>query len=97
MNNDFPDEPVPAVFAEIIGNDYGTISLWKDYDRGRIGIELADTEELLTPQQAHRLADGYQDTLESNGTWGTGQSKEIVWRLHDYADEVQPYADDAEE
>jgi hypothetical protein len=91
---DFPDQPVADLFALMLQED--SIVLSKELNEGSVVVQVGDREEKLTPTQAHQLADGYEDSLQKDEAFGTMESEEVVRRLRDYADAVEPYRDDAE-
>lgn len=93
--DDFPDEPVPTLFAAMLNSD--SIVMSPNYDKGRVAVGVGDHTELVTASQARELADSYEETARDEGWWGSMQSEQVVERLHRMADEVEPYADDAAE
>lgn len=92
---DWPDRKVRVIFGAMLESE--KLSLSKDYHRGLVVVKAGDTVERLAPHHAHVLADGYEDTIRNRGEWGSLQTKQAVKLLHEYADDVEPYHDDAVE
>ena len=94
MSDDWPDQVVADSLAAIVGND--TVVISKDYGSGCVRVRAGDHDALLTPPQAEKLADGYEDS-RSGADLEHLQRKEVIQRLRQYASEVEPYHDDAAE
>lgn len=91
MTDDWPEPPVPDLFAEMITSDMDKITLWRDHHEGAVGVEINGKKESLVPEQARALADGYKDSLQKQGRWRSGQSEKVVSTLEKYAEQVEPY------
>ena len=91
----WPGQAVADSLAAIISTDRVVVE--KDYDAGAVVVQTEDFREQLTPSEAHKLADGYADTLENRGLKGAMQTDEVIKELRHYADAVAPYREDAAE
>jgi hypothetical protein len=80
-DTDPSDDPeAPPEDAE----DYAEITLWRDYDRQKVGVETDDMgRQLLHPDKAREMAVAMQSKFGDD-------SEEIVADLKQFADDVDP-------
>lgn len=95
MAGDWPDEPLPSLFAAMVQG--GEFTAYQDFTRGRVGIHVGDHHERITPAEARRLACDYEARMKRDDKWDLMHAKRAVKLLRSYADDVEPYYDDAEE
>lgn len=93
MVKEWPDQVVVDALASMFNSE--SVTLAKLYDDGTVTLTADNEVYSLTPPQARMLADGYEDSMKTQGRLGDLQTEEVVSRLRRYADDVEPYYDDA--
>lgn len=82
--DDTPDDADEPDSVPDDAEDYAEITLWRDYERHKVGVETDELGRvLLHPDKARQMAAGMQDKFGD-------EAEEIVADLKRFADDVDP-------